>query len=95
VWTEPEWGRRYRYAIVTLYSGGSEVALPGLNLAPNLGTYNVDPSISGNGRYIAFSSNRSRGAGGDDIYLYDSTTRSLIALPHLNSTADDMGQKLN
>ena len=63
----------------------SRVTLPGLN-APGL---NQCPSISSDGRYIAFQSYREGGAGGMHVYLYDRSTSSLVSLPGLNSTCDD------
>ncbi|MEN9205435.1 MAG: hypothetical protein Q6K99_03170 [Thermostichales cyanobacterium BF4_bins_65] len=40
------------------------------------------PAISGDGRYIVFSSVR---AGTEAIYLYDTQTRQLVDLPRLNA----------
>jgi len=47
---------------------GVAIPLPGLNL-PDY--EDSSPSLSLDGRYLAFTSNRPRGVGGPDIYLYD------------------------
>ncbi|MBY0527017.1 MAG: hypothetical protein K2R98_26725 [Gemmataceae bacterium] len=55
---------------------------------PNLNTANFNdrmPSLSGDGRFIAFASNRKGGVGLTDIYLYDRTEGKLLPLPELNS----------
>lgn len=49
----------------------------------------VEPSLSSNGRWLAFASDRAPAAGGYDVYLYDLTADSLVALPGLNSAGDD------
>lgn len=43
------------------------------------------PSLSGDGRFLAFTSNRRGGAGLTDIYLYDRQEGKLVAAPGLNS----------
>lgn len=49
----------------------------------------VEPSLSPNGRWLAFASDRPGGAGGIDVFLYDLVADSLVALPGLNSAGDD------
>lgn len=49
----------------------------------------TEPSLSANGRWLAFASDRAGGVGGFDVYLYDVQGDSLVALPGLNSTSDD------
>ena len=49
----------------------------------------VEPSISSDGRWLAFASNRSGGAGGFDVYLYDLLTSTMVGLPHLNTAGDE------
>jgi hypothetical protein len=73
---------------VLLYdrSTSSLVPLPGLNTNGPGGFHEGNPSISADGRYIAFTSNRS---GVMDIFLYDRSTSSLVPLPGLNDPAYD------
>lgn len=47
------------------------------------------------GRYVVFSSNRSGGAGGWDVYLYDRVVGALVGLPGLNSTGDDYAPSIS
>lgn len=47
------------------------------------------PSLSRDGRWLAFASKRSGGAGGWDVYLYDLTANAFVALPGLNTAADE------
>ena len=48
----------------------------------------IEPSISGNGRYVCFASTRDGGLGGYDILLFDLTATQLVALT-VNSAAAD------
>ena len=59
--------------------------LPGLNTA----AHEYSPSLSPDGRYIAFVSERLDGEGERDIYLYDRQAQKLLPTPGLNSKADD------
>lgn len=52
-------------------------------------TADLEPSLSANGRWLAFASDRAGGAGGFDVYLADLVADSLVALPGLNSGGDD------
>jgi Tol biopolymer transport system component len=49
----------------------------------------VEPSLSANGRWLAFASDRSGGAGGWDIRLYDLQTSAFVPVPRLNTTGDE------
>ncbi len=53
------------------------------------GSVDTEPSLSANGRWLAFASDRSGGAGGYDVYLYDVQGDSLVTLTGLNSAGDD------
>ena len=67
-------------------SGDSLVSLPGLNSPDG----DLDPTLTPDARWLCFASNRAGGQGGYDLYLYDLTTRSLVAsLPSLNSAGDE------
>jgi Tol biopolymer transport system component len=59
------------------------VDLPGLNTDDQ----EAQPSISPDGRYIAFQSDR--GGGEMDVYVYDRQAGALIPTPGLNSSAYD------
>lgn len=48
-----------------------------------------EPSLSANGRWLAFASNRTGGAGGWDVYLYDLTNARFVRLPRANTAADE------
>ena len=54
------------------------------------GARDWDPTLTPDGRYLSFASDRATGQGGFDIYLVDLTTdpRSFVELPNFN-TADD------
>jgi Tol biopolymer transport system component len=56
--------------------------LPGLN-GPS--SEERLPALSGDGRFLAFASNRKGGAGLTDVYLYDRKEKQVLALPELNS----------
>ena len=69
---------------VFLYDRGGKktVELPGLN------SQNFEdrlPALSGDGRWLAFTSNRKGGVGLSDIYLYDRRESKLLTLPQMNS----------
>jgi len=57
------------------------IDLPGLNTNQQ----ELGPCISADGRFIAFTSGRSGGAGSIDVYLYDRQSSSLVPLPGLNT----------
>ncbi|HEV2104115.1 MAG TPA: hypothetical protein VGU27_00190 [Candidatus Eisenbacteria bacterium] len=64
---------------------GGLLATPGLVSDSN----EVEPSLTPDGRWLAFASNRAGGAGGFDVYLYDLQADTLVALPTLNTAADE------
>jgi Tol biopolymer transport system component len=64
----------------------SLVATPGLD---SLSSTSLEPSLTPDGRWLAFASDRAGGAGGFDIYLYDLQNRMLVALLNLNSSGND------
>lgn len=70
---------------------GDELLLPGLNSSSR----DVEPTLSADGRWIAFASDRPGGAGGRDIYLYDRDTAQLIALPNLNSAGHEQSPSIS
>lgn len=51
--------------------------------------------ISADGTKIVFQSNRSGGAGLNDIYLFDLTTNQLVALTGINSSSEDKKPSLD
>lgn len=54
----------------------------------------VDPSLSGDGNLIAFSSDRFGGKGGRDIYLYDRRQEEFLPLLGLNAVAHEQSPSL-
>jgi Tol biopolymer transport system component len=68
------------------------VDLPGLN------SQSFDdrmPALSGDGRFLAFASNRKGGAGLTDLYLYDRKEGKLVPVPGLNSKQTELEPSLN
>jgi len=53
------------------------------------------PALSGDGRFVAFTSNRKGGAGLTDIYLYDRKESKNLSLAGLNSKFSDVEPSLN
>lgn len=53
------------------------------------------PALSGDGRYLAYTSNAPGGQGGMDIYLYDLKEKKPVALPELNSPEMDSEPSLS
>ncbi len=53
------------------------------------------PSLSGDGRWLAFASNRKDGVGLTDVYLYDLKESKLVPLPGLNSAQSDVEPSLS
>lgn len=49
----------------------------------------AEPWLSSNGRWLAFASNRSGGAGGWDVYLYDLTNSAFVRVGRLNTPGDE------
>jgi Tol biopolymer transport system component len=62
-----------------------ELALPGLNSTSR----DIEPTLSGDGRWLAFVSDRPEGKGARDIYLYDRQSHKLVDLPGLNSVGHE------
>lgn len=66
--------------------------------APGLNTSRFDerkPSLSSDGRWIAFTSNDQSGSGLTDVRLYDRKTEKVLALPDLNSPHMDTEPSLS
>src|SRR6266545_5967340 len=56
----------------------------------------VDPSLTPDGRYLCFASDRAGGAGGYDLYLYDLQAKTFIALPASpGATVNTSGNELH
>jgi Tol biopolymer transport system component len=66
--------------------------LPGLN---DPAAEDRMPALSGNGRWLAFASNRRGGAGLTDVYLYDRQSGKNVELPGLNSANMDAQPSLS
>jgi Tol biopolymer transport system component len=67
-------------------SGDSLLDLPELRSAGD----DDEPSLTPDGSFLAFASNRSGGVGGWDIYLFDLRSRTFVTnVPGLNSASDD------
>lgn len=68
------------------------VDLPGLN------SQSFDdrmPALSGDGRFLAFASNRKGGVGLTDLYLYDRKESKLANVPELNTKHTELEPALN
>jgi Tol biopolymer transport system component len=84
-----------RIAFVSSRGGGSHVYVwnraGGVASVPALAgdSLDIEPSLSSNGRWLAFASNRSGGAGGWDVYLYDLQSAAYVRLPRLNTSGDE------
>jgi Tol biopolymer transport system component len=68
------------------------IDLPGLN------SQQFDdrlPALSGDGRFIAFVSNRKGGAGLTDLYLYDRKENKLLDVPGLNTKYSELEPSLS
>ena len=72
---------------IYLYDRASErlLPLPGLN-SPG---QEQSPSLSADGRFLAFVSERLDSAGERDIFVYDRETKTLLPTPGLNSPKDE------
>jgi tricorn protease-like protein len=53
------------------------------------------PALSGDGRFLAYTSNARGGAGLLDVYLYDLGAKKVVALPEMNSASTDMQPSLS
>jgi Tol biopolymer transport system component len=90
-WARPGAGQGWH---VFLYdrAAGKTVELPGLN-SPS--AEDRLPALSGDGRWLAFTSNRKGGVGQTDIYLYDRKQSKLLSLPRMNSKHMDAEPSLS
>jgi Tol biopolymer transport system component len=90
-WDKPNAGQRWDVLLYDL-AGQKFIDALGLN------TPKFDermPSLSADGRWLAFVSNRNENVGGADIYLYDRTQAKVIALPEMNSPLTDITPSLS
>jgi Tol biopolymer transport system component len=90
-WNRPMAGTRWQ---VLLYN----VAEKKLAEAPGLNQGSYDqrmPSISGNGKVIAYSTNAKEGVGQTDIFLYDRDQKKVLTLPEMNSKNSDIEPSLS
>jgi tricorn protease-like protein len=65
---------------------------------PKLNSERADlrmPALSGDGRWLAYTSNGRGGVGLTDVCLYDLKERTAVALPGMNSAATDMQPSLS
>ena len=77
---------------------GYDMKTKKLHDLPKLNSQKFDermPCFSGNGRFLAFTSNMNGGVGLTDIYLYDRTESKVIAIPDMNSPNMDMTPSLS
>jgi Tol biopolymer transport system component len=90
-WNRPGAGSRWS---VLLYDVSAKklADLPGLNRP---GVDNRMPTISGDGRWLAFASNAKGGRGRTDVYLYDRKARKVVKVPGLNSAHMDVEPSLS
>ncbi len=80
------------YVGVEDLKGDSLLPVSNLNVP---GALTFDPSLSADGKFIAFASNRAGGAGGFDVYLYSVPGDSLVPLPGLNTSSSDLAPSLS
>ena len=78
---------------IALYdvAGDSLLPLPGLNTNDD----DLGVSISRDGRFLAFHSNRPGGEGMFDIYVYDRVTRNFLPLPGANTAMSELNPALS
>ena len=78
---------------IALYDVAADSILP----LPNCNTdfSDIGASISRNGRYIAFHSNRPGGQGLFDVYVYDRVTASMLPMPGANTPLADINAALS
>jgi len=90
-WARPGTGARWD---VLLYDRAAKklVDLPGVN------TPNFDermPAVSGDGRFLAYTTNARGGAGLTDVYLFDRQEKKIDTLPEMNSPNMDVEPSLS
>src|SRR5262249_41189131 len=91
-WARPGAGGQGWHVFLYDRKANNTVELPGLN-SPTF--EDRLPTLSGDGRWLAFASNRKGGQGLTDIYLYDRKEGKLIDLPRLNSRHMDAEPSLS
>ena len=90
-WARPGTGSRWDVLLYDL-AAKKLVDLPGVN------TPNFDermPALSGDGRYLAYTTNARGGAGLTDIYLFDRQEKKIDTLPEMNSPNMDVEPALS
>lgn len=71
---------------VFVYNSGSLMDIPELRSAGN----DIEPSLTPDGRWLCFASDRSGGAGSYDLYLYDLSSGMLVTLgPTVNTAMNE------
>jgi Tol biopolymer transport system component len=59
------------------------------------GSDEVEPSLSNDGRYLCFSSNRPGDKGGYDLYVYDFSDSTLVPLSAANTASDERAPSMS
>jgi Tol biopolymer transport system component len=77
---------------ITLMDAVADTIVPTPKLHA-FGAADFDPSLSGDGKLIAFTTNRN--GTGFDIALYSVTLDSILPLPNLNTAYDDIGVSIS
>jgi Tol biopolymer transport system component len=85
-WAQPGGGPRWGVYLYDV-AGAKLLELPGLNHATSDQRM---PTLSADGRFLAYVSNAKGGVGLTDVYLYDLNDKRVLALPEMNSPATDM-----
>jgi dipeptidyl aminopeptidase/acylaminoacyl peptidase len=85
-------GRDIKDVDIAMYDRkeGKSVELPGVNSKG----WDLSPSLSGDGRFIVFQSNRT-GKHFWNIYLYDTKEKKFIDIPGLNSFLPDINPSIS
>jgi WD40-like Beta Propeller Repeat len=91
-WSRPGGSAQGWHVFLHDRSARKLIDLPGLN---SQSAEDRLPALSGNGRFLAFASNRKEGVGLTDIYLYDIQELKLLVLPQLNSKFMDLEPSLS
>lgn len=84
--------RQVKDITICLYDRKADklIDLPGLKIKG----WDISPSVSKDGRYIAFQSNRS-GKHFWNIYLYDTKSQKMVDLPNMNSILPDVNPSIS
>ena len=80
------------YIVVQDLKADTLLGIPNLNA---INSTNFDPCLNGDGSLVAFVSNRLGTLGAFDVFLYSVPGDSMIALPGLNSSAQDMAPSIS